>query len=58
MPSDPAVARGCRRRDVNVLSWNQAARRFYQGLGFAPLEAWLPYRLDAEGLRRLAERSS
>ena len=49
-----ALARGCCRIDVNVLSWNQPARRFYQELGFAPLADWLPHRLDAEGLRRLA----
>jgi len=49
-----ALARGCCRLDVNVLSWNGAARRFYEGLGFAPLPDWQPHRLDAAGLRRLA----
>ena len=49
-----ALARGCCRIDVNVLSWNQPARRFYETLGFAPLVDWLPHRLDAEGVRRLA----
>lgn len=52
-----AAARGCRRLDVNVLSWNAAARRFYQGLGFTALADWLPHRLDAAGLHRLAGQS-
>ena len=47
-----ARARGCCRLDVNVLSWNRAARRFYEGLGFVSLVEWQPYRLDGEGLRR------
>lgn len=51
-----ALARGCCRLDVNVLGWNQPARHFYQSLGFAPLADWLPHRLDAEGLGRLASR--
>jgi GNAT superfamily N-acetyltransferase len=48
-----AAARGCCRMDVNVLAWNDAARRFYASLGFAPVEGWLPYRLDRQGLGRL-----
>lgn len=49
-----AKDRGCCRMDVNVLAWNDAARRFYASLGFSPLEGWLPYRLDREGLDHLA----
>ena len=49
-----AAARGCCRMDVNVLAWNDGARRFYAALGFSPLENWLPYRLDRDGLERLA----
>ncbi len=49
-----ALARGGCRLDVNVLTWNRAAGRFYEGLGFTPLPDWQPHRLDAEGLRRLA----
>lgn len=47
-------SRGCCRMDVNVLAWNEPARRFYASLGFALLEDWLPYRLDQEGVGRLA----
>lgn len=37
--------RGCCRIDVNVLDWNERARAFYAGLGFAHNEGWLGYRL-------------
>lgn len=37
--------RGCCRIDVNVLDWNQRARAFYAGLGFAHNDGWLGYRL-------------
>ncbi len=50
-----ALRRGCCRVDVNVVACNDAARRFYEGLGFAPLRDWLPYRLDRDGGERLAE---
>jgi len=48
---------GCCRIDVNVLAWNAPARSFYQSLGFAPLRDWMPYRLDADGVERLAASS-
>jgi GNAT superfamily N-acetyltransferase len=51
-----AEERGCCRMDVNVLAWNDVARGFYASLGFAPLENWLPYRLEKDGLTRLAEK--
>ncbi len=53
-----AVERDCCRLDVNVLSWNRSARAFYEGLGFVALEQWHPYRLEADGLRRLAGAAS
>ena len=53
-----ALTRGAGRLDVNVLSWNKAARRFYETLGFLALTGWLPHRLDGEGLRRLAGSAS
>jgi len=48
-----AVARDCRRLDLNVLHWNPA-REFYQSLGLAHLEEWLPYRVAGPTLARLA----
>ncbi len=54
MAARTAEARGCCRMDVNVLAWNEPARRFYASLGFSPLADWLPYRLDRQGVGRLA----
>lgn len=49
--------RGCCRVDVNVLAWNTAARKFYEALGFTAISEWVPYRLDKDGLRKLAGQS-
>ncbi|HKY94477.1 MAG TPA: GNAT family N-acetyltransferase [Kiloniellales bacterium] len=51
-----AVARGCRRLDLSVLSWNPA-RAFYERIGLRHLDEWLPYRIEGEGLQVLAARS-
>jgi GNAT superfamily N-acetyltransferase len=48
------VARGWGRLNLNVLSWNPA-REFYHALGFEHMDEWLPYRIEGEALRRLAE---
>ena len=48
-----ALERNCFCLDLSVLDWNPA-RDFYRRLGFRQVEDWLPYRLDGEGLRRLA----
>jgi GNAT superfamily N-acetyltransferase len=48
------VRRGGRRLDLGVLHWNPA-RDFYHRLGFAHRDQWLPYRLEGEGLRALAD---
>jgi GNAT superfamily N-acetyltransferase len=47
--------RGYPRLEWWVLDWNEAAHRFYRGLGAVPQEAWTVWRLDNEELRRLAE---
>lgn len=39
-----AVEHGCCRMDVNVLEWNDEARRFYGDRGFTPLEGWRIHR--------------
>ena len=49
-----AAARGAWRLDFNVLHWNPA-RGFYEKLGVRHLADWLPYRIDGEALRGLAE---
>ena len=48
-----AQGRGAPRIDLAVLDWNPA-RAFYERLGFAHGETWLPYRLEAAGIARLA----
>lgn len=53
-----AVRRGCGRMDWQVLSWNEPSIRFYERLGARRLGDWLPFRLEAEALERLAEWSS
>jgi GNAT superfamily N-acetyltransferase len=37
-----------------VLDWNAPSITFYQSLGARPVEHWLTYRLEGEGLERLA----
>ena len=39
------LKRGCCRIEVNVVTWNESGRRFYERLAFGALENWLPYRL-------------
>ena len=38
-----------------VLEWNQPAIEFYKRLGAERVEGWNSYRLDGEGLQRLAQ---
>ena len=45
--------RGAARIDLAVLDWNPA-RGFYTALGFTQQHEWLPYRLEADGIARLA----
>ena len=47
-------AKGYRRIDLNVLDWNPA-RGFYERLGYRWIRNWLPYRLSAEALAKLAD---
>lgn len=49
------VERGGTRLDVNVLDWNDKARRFYAACGLSHDEGWLRYRAGGEALARLAE---
>ncbi len=51
-----ALARNCRRMELNVLHWNPA-RDFYHRLGLAHLEEWLPYRITGAALARLAAQA-
>jgi GNAT superfamily N-acetyltransferase len=48
------VARGYRRLDWAVLTWNPA-REFYDALGGAAQDTWVPYRLEGPALTALAD---
>jgi GNAT superfamily N-acetyltransferase len=47
------VERGYERLDWGVLDWNPA-RRFYDAVGSAALDEWVPYRLSGPALDALA----
>jgi GNAT superfamily N-acetyltransferase len=47
--------RDCGRFEWTALNWNQNALEFYRGLGVREMGEWILLRLDAEGLRRLAD---
>lgn len=48
-----ADQRGWKRLDLSVLDWNPA-RRFYHQLGMEHESEWLLYRLDGDGISKLA----
>ena len=48
-----ARERGCGRFEWSVLDWNEAAIRFYQGLGATVLPDWRICRVSGEALERL-----
>jgi GNAT superfamily N-acetyltransferase len=52
-----ARERGCGRMEWAVLDWNTPAIEFYRSLGAQPMSEWTVYRLDAEGISRLARES-
>lgn len=52
--AEEALKRGCGRLDWTVLDWNTHAIRFYKRLGAQHLSEWHLYRLDRDGLARLA----
>ena len=49
-----ANARGWKRLDLSVLDWNPA-REFYHQLGMEHESEWLLYRLDEDGIAKLAQ---
>src|ERR1700738_1388641 len=50
-----AHERGCGRMEWAVLNWDEAAIEFYKKLGAKPLDEWKIFRLNREGIARLAE---
>ena len=51
------VDRGYRRLEWWVLHWNPA-REFYAAIGASAMDEWIPYRLEGDGLHRLAQLDS
>ena len=53
-----ARERGCGRMEWAVLDWNDPAIQFYRKLGAEPMNEWTVFRLTADGIAKLASRSS
>src|SRR5690606_36665136 len=51
-----AHQRGWPRLDLSVLDWNPA-RAIYEAHGMAYQRAWLPYRMEADAIARLASQA-
>lgn len=49
-----AQQRNCGRLEWAVLNWNESAIRFYRSLGAKPQDEWTVFRVEGEGLERLA----
>jgi GNAT superfamily N-acetyltransferase len=52
-----AHERGWARLELSVLDWNPA-RAFYEAHGMSHQQEWLPYRMDAEEIARVASEAS
>jgi len=53
-----ALERGHPRLEWCVLDWNEPALGFYESLGAERLDEWRMYRLERDGIRRLAATSA
>lgn len=51
------VERNCGRFEWTALNWNRNALEFYRELGARVMDDWLLLRLDAGGLRNVADRN-
>ena len=51
-----AETNGCNRFEWSVLNWNDSAIGFYEKLGAKPLSDWTRYRLESDGIERLATK--
>ena len=50
-----ALQRGCRRYQWQVLDWNQPSIDFYESLGARATREWIPFRVEGQALRALAQ---
>ena len=53
-----AHARNCARMEWAVLDWNTPAIDFYKSLGAKPMDEWTTWRVDSEGIEKLASAPS
>ena len=49
-----AAERNCGRFEWCCLDWNKPSIDFYMSLGAKPMDEWTIYRLDEEGIKKLA----
>jgi GNAT superfamily N-acetyltransferase len=49
------MKRECGRFEWIALRWNESALKFYENLGARVLNEWVMLRMDASGIRNLAE---
>lgn len=52
--AEEAMARGCARMDWAVLDWNVEAMTFYERIGAKRHEGWQPWRIEGDGIAKLA----
>lgn len=50
-----AKENNCGRFEWAVLNWNEPAINFYKKLGAKPMDDWTVFRLDEEGIKKLAD---
>ncbi|MGZ4983210.1 MAG: N-acetyltransferase family protein, partial [Chthoniobacterales bacterium] len=50
-----AHERKCGRMEWAVLDWNEPAIGFYKNLGAKPMDEWTVFRLEREGIAKLAK---
>ncbi len=51
-----AKEEGCGRFEWVCLDWNQPSIAFYKSLGAKPMDEWTIYRLEQDGINKLAEK--
>ena len=51
-----AEAENCGRLEWSVLDWNTPSIEFYKSLGAKPMDEWTVFRLDKEGISKLAKK--
>jgi len=47
--------RGCGRMEWAVLDWNEPAIQFYRKLGAKSMDEWTVFRLERDGIAKLAD---